>query len=247
MTPDDADFMHRDIELMSNDPMGTTIIVNESEVYYDVGVRLSGSQRARPFQPRLSFRASFNADELYRGVHRSITIDRSESTGFGQREHLYHHGMNHAAGGLPSEYNDLFHVITPRTAHTGGAEAQLARYSDVFLEEQYEDGADGQLYEYELVYYPTTTSNRSDPESRKVPQPDSVAGANIAGFTGTKEEFRWTFLNKNNRLEDDYSRLQEFTVAMGFNGSAFLNQIGDYIDVDQWLRNLCLCSHYGTW
>ena len=139
VTPDDGDFLHSPIELMSNGRVGATIVYNESEVFYDAGVRLSGSQRARPFQPRLSFSVGFHSDKLFRGVHGAITLDRSESTGFGQREHIYHHGMNHA-GGLPSEYNDLFHIITPQAAHTGSAEAQLARYSDIFLDEQYENG-----------------------------------------------------------------------------------------------------------
>lgn len=245
MTPDDASLLHSEVELMSNDRVGTTIIVNESEVYYDAGVRLSGSQRARPNPARLSFSVGFNSDQLYRGVHGAITIDRSESTGFGQREHLYHHGMNHAGGGLPSEYNDLFHVIAPLNQHTGGAEAQLARYSDIYFDEQFEDGADGQLYEYELVYYPTTTDEPGNRESRKVPEPDSVVGANIAGFSGSKEDFRWTFLNKNNRLEDDFSRLQEFTEAWGFRTTEFLEQIHEYIDVDQWLRTFAFAHITG--
>ena len=217
VTPDDTDMLHDRVELMSNGEVGATLIFNESEVFYDAGIRLSGSQRARPFQPRLSFRLGFNPDQLFRGVHGSVTIDRSESTGFGQREHIYHHGMNHA-GGLTSEYNDLFYIITPKREHTGTAEAQLARYSDIFLDEQYENGSDGQLYEYELVYYPTSTVDR-DRESRKVPQPDSVAGLPFRYISDDKEDYRWTYLNKNNRQQDDYSQLIEFTRVMGLSGS----------------------------
>ena len=212
LTPSDAAFLHRDVELMSNDRLGATVIYNGREVFYDAGVRLSGSQRARPFQPRLSFSVGFNSDQLFRGVHSSIILDRSESTGYGQREHLYHHGMNHA-GGLPTEYNDLFYIITPQRSHTGAAEAQITRYSDVFLDEQYENGGAGQLYEYELVYYPTTTNN-GNPEGRKRPQPDSVVGTPIRYLSDNPEDYRWTYLIRNNRQQDDYSRLMEFTQAM---------------------------------
>ena len=69
VTPDDGDFLHSSIELMSNGRIGTTIVYAENEVYYDAGVRLSGSQRARPFQPRLSFSVGFASDQLFRGVH----------------------------------------------------------------------------------------------------------------------------------------------------------------------------------
>ncbi len=233
LTPSDAEFLHSEVELMSNDPIGATIIYNEQVVFYDAGVRLSGSQRARPFQPRLSFNVDFNADQLFRDVHSSLTLDRSESTGFGQREHIYHHGMNHV-GGLPSEYNDLFYIITPQKAHTGTAEAQIARYSDTFLDEQYVNGSAGQLYEYELVYYPT--SSTGGPEGRKRPQPDSVVGTAIRYLSDNKEDYRWDFLNKNNRQQDDYSQLIEFSKVMQLSGQAFLDQIGSVIDVDQWLR-----------
>ncbi len=234
VTPADASFLHNTVELMSNDRVGATIIYDEQEIFYDAGLRLSGSQRARPYQPRLSFSVGFNSDQLFRGVHSSITLDRSESTGFGQRELIYHHGMSHA-GGLPSEYNDLFQIITPQRAHTGTAEAQLGRYSDVFLDSQYESGSDGQLYEYELTYFPTTTDNGSK-EGRKRPQPDDVRGTPIRNIGDSTEDYRWVFLNKNNRNQNDYSRLIEFATAMGAPTASFNDHIGDYIDVDQWLR-----------
>ena len=233
VTPQDADFLHTTVELMSNDRIGATLIYNESEIFYDASVRLSGSERARPFQPRLSFAVRFNPDRLFRGVHEGVTLDRSESTFFGQREHLYHHAMNHA-GGLPSEYNDLFHIITPRLEHTGSAEAQLARYSDLFLDSQFENGSDGRLYEYELTYYPTTTTG--GPEGRKRPQPDGVEGIGIRSQGPDREDYRWAFLNKSNRRQDDYSRLIEFTQAMGRTGAEFHDTIGEFMDVDQWLR-----------
>ncbi len=244
VTPDDGDFLHSSVELMSNGRIGATIVYDESEVYYDAGVRLSGSQRARPFQPRLSFSVGFPSDQLFRGVHGAITLDRSESTGFGQREHIYHHGMNHA-GGLPSEYNDLFHIITPKKEHTGSAEAQLARYSDIFLDEQYANGSDGQLYEYELTYYPLATVERNNPEARKVPNPDSVNGIPIRYLSESNEDYRWAFLNKNNRVQDDYSQLIRFTEVMSLPNAGFESQVESVIDVDQWLRAFGFASITG--
>ena len=111
------------------------------------------------------------------------------------------------------------------------AEAQLARYSDIFLDEQYENGSDGQLYEYELVYYPTSSVVR-DPEPRKVPQPDSVVGLPFRYISDDKEDYRWTYLNKNNRQQDDYAQLIEFTRVMGLGGGQFIEQIGDTEDTE---------------
>ena len=250
MTPDDAAHLHDTIELMSNDRLGATIIYNESEVFYNTRVRLAGSQRARPVEKRLQFNIKFNTEQLFRGVHSTMKIDRSESTGFGQREIIYHHGMNHA-GGLPSEYNDLIHVISPQNAHTGPAELQLARYTDVFLESQFENTDEGRLYEYELIYYPTTTSERGNPESRKRPQPDSVVGTPIRDLGENKEDYRWNFLIKNNRADDNFDRFIDFAQAFG-SSSDFLDVIDEYVDVDQWLRAFAFSTisgfedHYGA-
>jgi hypothetical protein len=234
LRPDDANFMHTNVQLMSNDRLGATVIYDEKEIFYDVGVRTSGSQRARPYDVRLGFSVGFNSDQLFRGVHSSIILDRSESTGFGQREMLYHHGMS-VAGALPTQYNDLFHIITPRDEHTGSAEAELTRYSDLYLDSQYENGSDGDLYEYELIYFPTTT-NDGTPEGLKRPQPDDVAGTTFRNLGDNKEDYRWTFLIRNNRDKDDYTRIMEWSAAMATGATTFNDVIGEFVDVDQWLR-----------
>jgi len=234
MTAADADFLHSPVELMSNDLVGATVVYDEQQVFYDVGVRLAGSERGRPVDARLSFNIAFPSDQLFRGVHRTIKLDRSQGIGFGQREILYHHGATHA-GGLPTEYNDLVHIITPRLVHTGSAELQASRYTNVFLDSQFKRGGEGTLYEYELIYYPTTTVDGT-PEGRKVPAPDTVQGTSLRSLGADQEAYRWNFLKKNLRQADDYSRLIEFLSVMGSRGAAFTERIGQVIDVDQWLR-----------
>ena len=61
--------------------------------------------------------------------------------------------LNHAGNGLASNYDDFAFVVSPNTAHTGVDALQLARYSNDFLDESYLNGSNGNLYEYELVYY----------------------------------------------------------------------------------------------
>ena len=51
------------------DRIGTTVIYNESEVYYDVGVRLKGSQRGRWKDVRVGFNIAFDPMNLFRDVH----------------------------------------------------------------------------------------------------------------------------------------------------------------------------------
>jgi hypothetical protein len=233
----DANELFRTVNLMSNERIGCTMIYDEREVFYDVGLRLKGSEHSRTTTPRLGFNVSFPSEQLFRGVHGTVAIDRSESTGFGQREMLIHQMLNHA-GGVPTKYHDLIQVIAPRSEYTGSAELQLARYSDVFLDDQFENGSDGTVFEYELVYQLNPPTDNGTPEGNKVPNPDSTVGTTIRNLGDDKENYRWNFLIKNNEDRDDYSRVMAWAKTMELTGTNFLAQITNYIDVDQWLRGV---------
>jgi hypothetical protein len=235
MTTADAAILHDPFNLMSNGRVPATVIYDEHEIFYDVGVRLKGSEHSRVSTPRLGFNVEFNADQLFRGVHQTVSIDRSESVGFGQREMLIHQTMNHV-GGILSKYNDLVQVISPLSIHTGSAELQMARYGNDFLDSQFENGSDGIMFEYELVYN-ITNSHDGTPEGKKIyTDQDGASGVSLRDLGNDKERYRWTLLLKNNADRDDFARAIEWMKAMGTTGTTFTNQIGNFIDVDQWLR-----------
>jgi hypothetical protein len=237
MTPADEALLYQTNNLMSNERLGCTVIYDERETYYDVGVRLKSSQRGRPVDARVGFNLGFNRDQLFRGVHRTVSIDRSEGQNPGCQEILYDH-MMYASGSVPAEYNDLCKVIAPDPAHTSSAILQLARYGDVFLDSQFDDGSDGTSYEYELIYYPLTT----DANGYKLPQPDNVVGTDLTDLGSNKENYRWNFLLENNEDVDDYSRIIAASQQFGKSGTAFEAGLSDIIDIDQWLRALaCSC------
>ncbi len=244
LTQPDASLLHRQTNLMSNDYLPATVIYDESQVFYDVGVRLKGSEHSRTEQLRLGFAVQFHAEQLFRGIYQTVAIDRSESVFFGQREMLSHATMNHA-GGLPTKYHDLIKVITPQATHTGSAELQLARYGSDFLDSQYENGDDGNIYEYELVYQLNSTDNGTA-EGLKVPNPDSVVGTPIRDMGNNQEDYRWTYLLKNNRSEDDYSRLMTFVKSFAASGGRDPVNPDEVIDVDQWLRGFAISMLSGA-
>jgi hypothetical protein len=237
MTPADEALLYQTNNLMSNERLGCTVIYDEREAYYDVGVRLKSSQRGRPVDSRVGFSVGFNRDQLFRGVHRTVSIDRSEGQVTGCQEILFDH-MMYASGSIPAEYNDLCKVIAPNPAHTSSAILQLARYGDVFLDSQFDSGGDGTGYEYELIYYPLTT----DANGYKLPQPDSVVGTDLTDLGASKENYRWNFLLENNEDVDDYSRVVAMCQQFAKSGTAFEAGLSDVIDIDQWLRALaCSC------
>ena len=54
------------------------MIYNENEIFYDIGVHLKGSFVGRDV-PRTGFHVDFNPDQLFRGVHAKVAIDRSQT------------------------------------------------------------------------------------------------------------------------------------------------------------------------
>ena len=244
MTQTDSDWLHEDVNLMSNDMVRATVVYEEAEVFYDVGVRIKGSERGRPQEVRLGYGVEFHAEQPFRGSHSSVLIDRSEGVGFGQREVLLNLVMVHA-GSVSGEYNDLIHLLAPRSEFTGPAELQLDRFSDLLLASQFTDGDSGGLFEYELIYYPTTTDDGTA-EGWKLPQPDSVIGTTLTDLGDDKEAYRWNFLIKNNEREDDYDGLIGLCQTFELSGPDFLEQANAVIDVDQWLRAFAFATLSGA-
>jgi hypothetical protein len=112
MTKADSDFLHAATNVMSNEFLRATVLYDEQQVFYDVGVHLQASERGRLDPGRVGFTIQFHPDQLFRGVHAGITVDRSGATGVGadQDEILLKHALQHA-GGLPGIYDDLVRLI----------------------------------------------------------------------------------------------------------------------------------------
>ena len=238
MTDEDTDFLHTVTEVMSNDRLGCTIIYNEKDIYYDCGVRLKGSQRGRAKNVRVGFTVGFPDDQPFLGAHETVAVDRSGAGDqFSQKEILVKHIINRA-GGIPGMEDDLIRIIAPRSTHTGSAMLLKSRFDNEWLENQFPDGDDGTLFEYELIYYPTSTTT-GGPEGLKRPNPDSVVGVSMRALGGRrdKENYRYHWQIDNNKDADDYAPLINALTTLGLSGNAYREAIARDLDVDQWLRS----------
>ncbi|MCF7674791.1 MAG: lamin tail domain-containing protein, partial [Akkermansiaceae bacterium] len=233
VTNAERDFIHQPTEVMSNDRIGATIIDREEDIYYDVKLRLKGSERARNQTNRVGYNMRFGRDNLYRGIHGSLAIDRSEGQVPGQFEILFDLMMANS-GGVVSRSYDFIKVMAPKNQHTRSAVLQMARYDDVFLDSQFENGADGNLYEYELLYTP----NSADSNGFKLPEPDGVTATSISDKGDDKENYRWFFLKKNNREKDDFAPIIAYNKKFSQSGRTFDQGLEDVVDVDGWLRGM---------
>jgi hypothetical protein len=247
MTTPDVNLLHASTNVMSNDNLGATLIYDEREVFYDIALHLQSSERGRNDSSRVGFTIEFHPDQLFRGVHDLISIDRSggySGRGGDHDEILLKHMISHA-GGVYGMYDDLVHVIAPRSQENSTGLMLMAKYGDVFLDSQFENGADGNHFKLELIYYPLNTVD-GNVQSAKLPQPDNVLNTDLQDLGNNKESYRWNFLNENNHVRDDYSGIMTMAKTFSLNGAALDAQSRQVLDVNEWLRAMAVESLAGV-
>ena len=241
MAASDSAVLHERTSLMSNRRHRATVVYDEEVVYYDVGVRLSGASSSRQ-STQHGYNVQFHADQLLLGIHETVTVDRNNPN-----EIFVRHLINNA-GGVPGMYNDVIHVIGTRRDRIGTAQLRLARYDDVYLASQFQDGQEGLLFEKELTYR-QALSQSNDPESLKVPFGYShplELNTDLEDFGDDKEAYRWHWLVKNHRERDDYRQIVALNKAFSLTGPELQSALVDVIDVDQWLRTFAVMRLFGN-
>jgi len=227
---------------------GATVIYDEKQAFYDVGVCFKGSlgTRANPDIYRKGYKVEFNADNLFRGVTDSLTIDRASSSGCNfvtdcdpehrTREILFKHILN-VIGGISTQYDDLCRFIPPDSNGANHAQLQIGHYGNRYLDSYYEDGSDGMIFKHELVYYPqsTTDGNLESPKKHDsgtayYPSPP------ISNLGDSADNYRHIYFVRNNRDKDDYNRIIEMGHLFDLTGSAFVTQAEQMLDLDEWMR-----------
>lgn len=241
MTESDTATLYLNTNRMSNHRFGATVIYNEDEVYYDVGVRLKGSAFGRNNDTETGLSIDFDPDRKFRGAHDSISIER----GAGKREILARHLFNQAGGGVTAGYDDIAHILTPRPQDAGRCFLSMTRTSDTLLDTQY--GGGGTVYNLELLYTPNSTVN-GNPETPKLnfPYVHDFGAPDFQDLGDDKETYRWNFQPRNNRTRDDLAPVMALCKAFELTGAALDSRTRQIMDVDQWLRCFAMQSLVGN-
>jgi Concanavalin A-like lectin/glucanases superfamily/Lamin Tail Domain/CotH kinase protein len=232
MTAADANFMHTDTNVLSNAYLKGTVVYDEREVFYNVGVRLKGSFVGRNV-PRVGFSIAFGADQKFQGIYEDVAIDRSQGAVIGQGEIIAKHIASHA-GGIPNMYDDLVRFIAPRAQDNSMAQLRTAAFGDIYLDTQFDHGSDNPMYECEVLRYSSTTSDGTT-EGIKLPGQGFV-NVDLGNYGNDPESYRWLLLQSNNRGANDYQRIVPMAQAFSLTGAAIDLQSQSLMDVDEWLR-----------
>ena len=112
MTAADAAFLHTATNTLSNELLGGTVIADESEIYYDAGVRLKGSFVGRNVA-RVGYHVAFDPAGRFRGEHEVVSVDRAMHTSIGNvGEILVKHIASHAGTMPPLVMECAVNMIT---------------------------------------------------------------------------------------------------------------------------------------
>lgn len=241
MTAADTATMYFNTNRMSNDRLGATVIYNESEVFYDVGVRLKGSAFGRNNDTETGLSIDFDPDRRFRGAHDSISIERGGS----KREILAKHLFNQAGRGVVAGYDDIAHIVTPRAQDAGRCFLSMTRTTDTMLDTQY--GSGGTVYNLELLYTPNGTVNgNAEAPKLNFPYSHNNGAPDLQDLGDDREVYRWNFQVRNNRAQDDFSLMLAAAKSLEQNGAAMDARTRQFMDVDQWLRCWAMMSLVGN-
>jgi hypothetical protein len=243
MSDSDRSFLFLNSNRMSNDRFPATVIEDEEKVYYNVGLRLKASGFGRFNSGHYGFNIRFQPDNLFRGVHQSISIERSPNL----KELLAKNLMNRAGGGYWSFYDDVAHIITPTTGDRGIGLLSMSRQTSTFFDGLFPDADHpGTLFNHELLYNPNGTTGGA--EGLKIGNPYNHTGGryDLEDRGSDKEPYRWGFQIRSSRGRDDYSQLVALNQAMDLSGTSLKAALDELIDVDQWMRTFAMMSLNGT-
>ena len=241
MLPSEAALLHQSTNTFSNDTFGATVVSNNNEVFYDVRTRMKGSAFGRNNNFAKGFRIEFGSDQLFRGVHDNLTINRD-----GLKEIIAKH-LQASAGGVPGFYDDVIDFVSASGSFNGRAILNMARYSDIYLDSQFENGSDGNIFNMELLYTPTSTlgGGAEDPKL-SFPYTHTNGLPDFTNYGADQELYRHTYQLRNNAQRDDFSGLIDLLSIFDLPASELAVQAPLHMDVDQWVRTFAAQSLTGT-
>jgi len=243
LTSADYGSLYSSVNMMSNNYVRGTLIYEGrfgddviQEAYHDVEIRQVGSRFLRP---RSGYKIRLHPDNKFNGVHGSIRFDMS---GGGPREIYMKQMVNRAAGSSVSLYDDIAYLIHRHPSEGNRTVLfQMARYEDVFLNEQFQDGSDGTLWELDDITFPT------NPNSQNYKTGTGTSPQDIRYRGQDPEAYRGHLLIKNNRTEDAYEKIVELARAINYSGQQLYEATNEVMDVDLWMRHYATQAFLGNW
>ncbi len=231
----EADQQMRSQVRLSNELADCTFVLNNTQIYYNCGVRTRGSGWTRGTHPSNQYRIEFNADQPLRGVQEEMNLDWDNADGTKQHDWTVHHLLR-KLGGVPTSYHKYVHVRF--NANFTALSVEVQKVDGAYARHYWPDDAQGNLFEVDDRFEWTDSWNHGNWD------------AYMRWLGADKEKYRWNFELRTNEKEDDYSGLLDFISFMDparTNNTTFDDQALGVLDVSEWLKVLCVRFLVDDW
>jgi hypothetical protein len=231
----EADQKLRTCARLSNEVADCTFVLNDSEIFYNCGIRARGSGWTRGNHPTNQYKIEFPADQPLRGVQKEINLDWDNADTSRQHDRAVHHLLR-KLGGVPTSYSRYVHVRF-NSSFTALAE-DVQKVDGDYVRHYWPDDAQGNLFEVDDHFEWTDSWSHNNWD------------AYMRWQGADKEKYRWNFELRTNEKEDDYSGILDFISLMDparTNNTTFDEQALGVLDVSEWLKVLCVRFLVDDW
>ncbi len=227
---------------LSNELMDCTFIYNDTEVFYNCGIRYRGSPfirsgRGRDPRDRYAYRIDFNPDQKFRN-REEINLDNTEGSNRGPLQERASYWF-HAQMGLQFSMQEYVRVVINGRSHSIYEDVQ--KVDGDYIRGWFPDDTDGYLHKID-DYFEYTADGTGFTNLDEGLKHDSRHPL-------LKETYRWGFEKRSHREDDNWEHLFDFAVALNTSSSSprYEEVIESVIHPEHFARVLALRHAVGDW
>jgi len=227
---------------LSNELMDCTFVYNNTEVFYNAGIRFRGSPFIRSGSGRdprgnYGYRFNFEPDHRFRSCE-EINLDTTEGGGRGPLQERASYWFYRQMG---LQYSMQEYVRLVINGNNYGNYEDVQNIEGDYVDMWFPDDADGYLHKID-DYFEYSADGTGFSNADEGLRYDS-------SHSRLKETYRWSFEKRSHRENDNWERLFDFAVAMNTtaSGSTYEQIIESVIDPCHFAKVLAIRHAVGDW
>jgi hypothetical protein len=227
---------------LSNELMDCTFVYNNSEVFYNTGIRYRGSPFIRSGfgrdpRNRYAYRIDFNPDRKFRGIE-EINLDNTEGGNRGPLQERASYWFHNKIGLQFSRQEFVRPIINGRS---NGIYEDVQKVDGDYIRGWFPNDIDGYIHKID-DYFEYTADGTGFSNLDEGMKSDS-------SHPRLKETYRWGFEKRSHRENDTWDHLLDFAAAFNTSSSSTLYEqnVELFIHPEQFARVLALRHAVGDW
>jgi hypothetical protein len=227
---------------LSNELLDCTFVYNDSEVFYNAGIRFRGSPFLRSGsnrdpRSRYAYRIDFNPDQKF-GLREEINLDNTEGNNRGPLQERASYWF-YSKMGLEFSSQEYVRVIINGRSHADYEDVQ--KVDGDYIDGWFPNDTEGYIHKIDdyFEYSANGTAHSNLDEGLKYDNRHPLLS----------ETYRWGFEKRSHRENDNWDHLFDFAVAMNTssNSARYEQVIESVIHPEHFAKVLALRHAVGDW